>query len=132
MVLLVIYSICCLVLARHDARAIARDKTIRHNSNGVFHGVCWAVGWIYCIAVKEYFIIPCFPPAGRLFFDCALNLLRFGWQGAGYVSPDARQKHYTKGASKIDWYEYAVFRSGIAPKIIYALILIILIFIRYG
>lgn len=108
------YGLLCIFWALANARGIDANVWILHGANFVIH-VCtvlyfgltvhWALG------LAMFF-------EGRLFFDTALSLFRFGWKRIGYVP--------AKPKSNTDKLEKAVFgNNGILPKVIYALCFIV-------
>jgi hypothetical protein len=93
--------------------------------HGIFYGIAIFVDFF----THEWLLLLAMPFVGRLFFDTALNLFRH--KGLFYVSPDAKAPHPVKGASVLDWYEWHLFKSGLWPKVVYLIILIILLIINY-
>lgn len=130
MIILLLYTVFCIWLAHRDANKIHLDVRPDHDNNGIYHAMCFSVVLFSCFITKAWLALVIFFPLGKLVFDTALNLFRKkDWD---YVSPDAKQPQPVEGASKFDWAEYQVFKSGAWPKVAYVAIILTLIIIHYG
>ena len=116
----------CVFFAWLNARWIAKGKKILHGINGSIHLfaaiiIGYSTKWQYGLAVL--FIT-------RLFFDVSLNIFRK--LPVDYISPEVKAyKNFWKAIWKgkvVDYVEYKIFgNNGYLPKIIYALIIVILL-----
>jgi len=122
----ILYIPFCIFFAWLNAKWIAEGKTIRHGLNGLLHlSVAVLIGWL----IKWQYGL-CILFITRLFFDVALNLFRK--LPVDYISPEV--KSYTglmmdfRKGKVIDYVEYKLFgNNGYLPKIIYAMIIVILL-----
>jgi hypothetical protein len=89
------------------------DATVRHGINGIFH----ATTSLYFGLFVHWSLGICILFIGRLVFDTALNLLRFGVFGIYYVPANPK--------SIVDRVEKKVFGdNAIIPKFIYAIVIV--------
>lgn len=110
------YIMFCVALAWLNYKLIKGGIPIHHFWNALLHLSLWIT--LYLIS-NELLLAIIFPFLGRLFFDTSLNVMRDGWRNIGYVP------RYPK--SIIDKLEKKAFgKNGIAPKITYAIIIVIL------
>ena len=113
-----IYAVILFFMAWSDAIAIKHDDPVNHPLNGLVHLL---VAALFAIAIHPLAIIASLLEA-RLVFDLSLNLLRFGWKGALYVS--------LKPDSKVDQVEKKLFGgNGLVPKIVYAVLFATVLFL---
>lgn len=124
--IVLLYIPFCVFFAWLNAQWIAKGKKILHGINGSIHLfaaiiIGYSTKWQYGLAVL--FIT-------RLFFDVSLNLFRK--LPVDYISPEVKAyKNFWKAVWKgkvVDYIEYKLFgNNGYLPKIIYALIIVILL-----
>lgn len=116
----IVYGCFCLFWAFVNYWQIEKiNETVRHGINGIFH-----------LSTVIYFSIAIHPLVGaamlfegRLFFDVPLNIMRDGWRNIGYVPKNPK--------SIVDQLEQKVFgKNGIAPKVVYLVILFSLVIIQ--
>jgi hypothetical protein len=122
----VLYAIACIGFAAYNNDLIRDGKRIYHAINGAIHLTAailigYFTNWQYGLAVL--FI-------AKLFFDTSLNLMR--GLSIDYISPEVKAyKNWKVAIQKgkfTDWLEYKLFKgNGIIPKILYALIIVILL-----
>lgn len=127
MIVLALYAVVCLLMARHDAQLIKHDGAVHHDRNMLYHAIAFTAGVFITLFTHSWYLLGCYPFTGRLVFDVSLNLMR--GKDWFYVSPwivagDPR-------SSKIDRMEYRVFKSGKTPKIVYGITIITLITLHY-
>lgn len=115
-----IYIIFCLLLAYYNKRRISYDLRIYHGLNALLHVIAWGVVFFF---TRSWFPLAVLPFEGRIFFDTALNVMRR--LPLDYVAKNPK--------SIIDQGEKKLFgNDGILPKVIYAIIIIVLNIVFYG
>lgn len=119
MIYQLIYLAFCLILAFINYRVIKANKRVYHGINGVLHLACWITVFLI---TKNILITATLPFIGRLFFDTALNKMR--GLPLNYVSDWVKTNN--PRASKTDRLEWQIFKSGLLPKVIYLIVIIVL------
>jgi len=125
---LAIYAVFCLLFAKWNAVRIEQDKPIYHDQNAMLHSIWYGVAIFINLFTHEWFLMLAMPFVGRLFFDTALDLFR----GLSLTYVSEWVKAGDVRSSKIDVFEWKVFKSGLKPKLLYLFILITILIIYYG
>lgn len=114
------YILFCIGLAYINYRVIIADRKVFHGLNALLHVVFWVVVWF---KTKDALLVAMLPFIGRLFFDCALNLMR--GREIEYVPLNPK--------SWVDKAEKKIFDGdGLLPKAIWLLIIILLNILYYA